>query len=70
MTSKELLACITDRPCGVCKFHKENGCCKWTCVFDEIPEDDKAAISYRDGYKDGFAKAKEVYMPKVAGVNE
>ena len=24
---------LTDRPCDVCEFHKENGCCKWTCVF-------------------------------------
>ena len=24
---------LTDRPCDVCEFHKEHGCCKWTCVF-------------------------------------
>lgn len=24
---------LTDRPCDVCEFNKENGCCKWTCVF-------------------------------------
>lgn len=24
---------LTDRPCSVCEFQKENGCCKWTCVF-------------------------------------
>ena len=28
---------LTDRPCDVCEFHGENGCCKWTCVFcDEL----------------------------------
>lgn len=28
---------LKDRPCDVCEFHKENGCCKWTCVFcDEL----------------------------------
>ena len=26
---------LTDRPCSVCEFRKENGCCKWTCVFCE-----------------------------------
>ena len=24
---------LKDRPCDVCEFHKENGCCKWACVF-------------------------------------
>lgn len=24
---------LTDRPCDVCEFHKENGCSQWTCVF-------------------------------------
>ena len=30
----ELLDALTDRPCAVCVHHKENGCCKWDCVFD------------------------------------
>ena len=30
---KELLNTLKDRPCSVCKNYKENGCCKWTCVF-------------------------------------
>ena len=30
----ELLDTLTDRPCSVCRHHKENGCCKWDCVFD------------------------------------
>ena len=25
---------LKDRPCDVCEFRKENGCCKWNCVFD------------------------------------
>ena len=25
---------LKDRPCDVCEFRKENGCCKWDCVFD------------------------------------
>lgn len=27
---------LTDRPCSVCEFHKENGCCKWNCVFEGV----------------------------------
>ena len=27
---------LTDRPCSVCEFHKENGCCKWDCVFEGV----------------------------------
>ena len=36
----ELLDTLTDRPCSVCRHHKERteqevgGCCKWNCVFD------------------------------------
>ena len=37
MTATELLSYLTDRPCEACKFHGENGCCKWNCVFDEKP---------------------------------
>ena len=25
---------LKDKPCSVCEFHKESGCCKWDCVFD------------------------------------
>lgn len=27
---------LKDRPCSVCEFHKENGCCKWDCVFKGV----------------------------------
>ena len=40
MTREGQLACLTDRPCSVCKFHRENGCCKWSCVFEEEPEEE------------------------------
>lgn len=40
MTSKELLNCLKDRPCAVCKFRDEHGCHKWTCVFEEETEDE------------------------------
>ena len=26
---------LKDRPCSVCEFKKENGCCQWTCVFTD-----------------------------------
>ena len=39
MTREEMLACLTDRPCDVCKFHTEKGCGRWSCVFEEEPDD-------------------------------
>ena len=27
---------LTDRPCLVCEFRKEDGCCKWDCVFKGV----------------------------------
>ena len=35
MTDNEKLSCLIDRPCSACKFHKENGCSKWSCVFED-----------------------------------
>lgn len=32
----EVISHLKDRPCSACEFHKENGCCKWDCVFDEV----------------------------------
>lgn len=29
---------LIDRPCEACEFHKENGCSKWNCVFEEAEE--------------------------------
>ena len=34
ITALELLDTLIDRPCSACRYHKENGCCKWNCVFD------------------------------------
>lgn len=37
ISALENIGHLKDRPCEVCEFHKENGCCKWTCVFcDEL----------------------------------
>lgn len=33
MKALENIGHLTDRPCDVCEFHKENGCSQWTCVF-------------------------------------
>lgn len=30
----EQISHLTDRPCPVCEFHKEDGCSKWECVFE------------------------------------
>ena len=27
---------LTDRPCEVCEYHGEYGCCKWDCVFKGV----------------------------------
>ena len=65
MTNAELLSCLTDRPCTVCKFHSENGCGKWNCVFDGKPEDNdsdtlKDNIKWLIGiYQDEIHKAEE-----------
>lgn len=29
---------LIDRPCEACEFHKDSGCCKWNCVFEEDKE--------------------------------
>lgn len=61
MTREELLNCLVDRPCSACKYHKENGCSKWNCVFEEpIDEAENKgewisvatgnAIQLKDGY--------------------
>ena len=39
-----LIKHLKDRPCSVCEFNKENGCCEWTCVFcDELFGDMRGA---------------------------
>ena len=40
MNRKLMLACLTDRPCAVCKYHSDNGCTQWKCVFEEQPCED------------------------------
>lgn len=34
MQALENITHLKDRPCDVCEFRKEKGCCKWDCVFD------------------------------------
>lgn len=36
----ELISYLNDRPCEACEFHKENGCSRWDCVFEEVIIDD------------------------------
>jgi hypothetical protein len=37
----EQISHLTDRPCSVCEFHKEDGCSKWECVFEGSDSDDE-----------------------------
>lgn len=63
MTREEQLACLNDRPCEVCKFHKENGCERWACVFEEEPED--AGEALRDLDEDtvkAWCKARNICL--------
>ena len=67
MTSEELLNCLVDRPCSACKFHKENGCSKWDCVFDTKPQGitDEQAIDHlrESGWMQAHDKAlSEPYL--------
>jgi hypothetical protein len=32
----ETIGHLTDRPCGVCEYHGEYGCCKWDCAFKGV----------------------------------
>ena len=41
---------LLDRPCSVCEFHKENGCCKWSCVFEGEPIIDKIRAEIETKY--------------------
>lgn len=34
----EKISHLIDRPCEACEFRKDNGCCKWGCVFEEDKE--------------------------------
>lgn len=45
MTRAEILKCLTDRPCEVCRFHESGKCERWDCVFEEKPDDCDDAIS-------------------------
>lgn len=41
MTRAEILDCLTDRPCDVCRFHESGRCERWDCVFEEKPDEPK-----------------------------
>lgn len=50
MTREEMLACLEDRPCNVCKYHTEKGCKRWACVFEEEPDDTENKRESRHGH--------------------
>jgi hypothetical protein len=58
MTRAEILDCLMDRPCEVCKFHESGRCERWECVFEEKPDEPKHisiddAMSVFDDYMCG-----------------
>lgn len=46
MTRAEILDCLTDRPCDVCKFHESGKCERWDCVFEEKPDEPEQKIGH------------------------
>lgn len=32
----ELISLLNNRPCEACEYHGEDGCCRWSCDFDEL----------------------------------
>ena len=46
MTRAEILDCLTDRPCEVCKFHESGRCERWDCVFEEKPDEPEQKVGY------------------------
>ena len=66
MTREEILVCLTDRPCNVCKFHTENGCERWSCVFEEEPDDTENKGEWIDDVKSEIDKAQEPYITNTA----
>lgn len=70
MNRKEMLACLTDRPCAVCKYHSDNGCTQWKCVFEQETCEDaisrSEAIRVASGYCHPSNIAKELAkLPSV-----
>jgi hypothetical protein len=47
---------LLDRPCSVCEFHKENGCCKWSCVFEGEPIIDKIRAEILEEHENAYAR--------------
>lgn len=66
MTREEMLACLNDRPCDVCKFHTENGCARWSCVFEEEPDSEQAEVqAYFDGESFGWDEGRKALIEDI-----
>lgn len=61
MTREEMLACLTDRPCSVCKHHTEKGCERWNCVFEEEPDEIDKSAMLSDIYMEGVNMSGEYH---------
>lgn len=61
-----MLACLNDRPCNVCKFHTENGCARWSCVFEEEPDSEQAEVqAYFDRESFGWDKGRKALIEDI-----
>ena len=73
MTSEELLNCLTDRPCEVCKFHTETGCSQWSCIFEgqhENTEEDPCALCPYSKCEDAISRQAVIAIINNAEVIE
>lgn len=61
MTAKEMLACLGGRPCDACRFNEEGGCTKWTCVFEEKPDEIDKLAMLSDIYMEGVNMTGEYH---------
>lgn len=58
MTRAEILNCLTDRPCDVCRFHESGRCERWDCVFEEKTDDAEDCADKRMTREEAIAKLK------------
>lgn len=76
MTDNEKLSCLIDRPCTTCKFHKEEGCSKWSCVFEKksgvpkgeyIKKEDilKELKQNENFFREGFKKYQDINIERA-----
>ena len=61
MTREEMLACLGGRPCDACKLNEEGGCVRWSCVFEEEPDEIDKSAMLSDIYMEGVNMTGEYH---------